>query len=150
MANKNLAFLFYFYGIYMIVCGILPFFFVGPSARSAFVSGIFSAGLAFTCGYFLNQGRQWAFWLGNLLALFLLGIFAWRASVSFLRLVDLIAYGDSFQLPEKALSFLILLSMFLMSLIVLSFAVFTARNILIPPPSPTLQEAPPEANPVKL
>lgn len=150
MAIKNLSILYFFYGLYMIICGIIPFFFVGPSAKSAVVSGLISALLAFACGYFLFQGRLWAFWAGNLLVLFLLGIFAWRASASFIRLVDLIAYGDSFQLPEKALAFLILSSMFLMTLIVLSFSVFHVRQILFPPLSPILPGAPPEIDPGKI
>jgi uncharacterized membrane protein (UPF0136 family) len=150
MATKNLSILFFFYGLYMIVCGIIPLFFLGQAARSAFVSGVVTGGLAIVFAYFLHQGRLWAFWAGNLLAVFLLGIFAFRASASFLRLVDLIAYGDSFQLPEKAVGFLILSSMFLISLIVLCFGVFNARSVLRPPAPPTLPDAPPLADPMKI
>ncbi|CAN5875373.1 hypothetical protein BH24BAC1_BH24BAC1_29170 [soil metagenome] len=103
MANKNLSILYYFYGLYMILCGIIPLFLVGPSARSAFVSGIFSGGLAFACGYFLYQGRPWAFWAGNLLTLFLLALFAWRTSASFLRLVDLMPTAIPFSCQKRPL-----------------------------------------------
>jgi uncharacterized membrane protein (UPF0136 family) len=143
MALRNLSRLFLVYGAYMVICGFIPFVMRGEEARAAVGSGLFSGILAFVIAYFLHAGRLWAYWMGNLLLLLLLGVFGWRSATAFMKLLDLIIFGDAIQVPARAVAFLIMSSMFILSLIVLAFSVYHAGQVLEPEPRATLDPSPP-------
>lgn len=111
-----------FYGIFLILCGITSVLLIGPKAKTALLSGGMSGALALLIGYFLcdpTTGEATvAASAGIFLSLALFIVFAWRAAKTFFKVLELTA-GNAPELKGKAIAFLIIALMAVVSIVVL-------------------------------
>jgi hypothetical protein len=111
-----------FYGFFLIACGITAVTFIGSKAKTALISGGTSGILAIMIGYFYCSGNIIAVIAGILLPAVLFIVFCWRASKTFFTLLDMAATQNS-ETHKKAIAFLIIGMMAIISLVVVMFQV---------------------------
>ncbi len=111
--------LFYFYGAFLILCGIVSLIFIGSKAKTALMSGGLSGLLSILIGYFISIGSGYASVFGIILPAALFIVFAWRTAKTLFRIFDLLASkGDKKELHGKGIAFLIISLMAITSLVV--------------------------------
>ena len=83
--------------------------------------------IALTFGYFMIQQKKWAFVAGLIQTIFLIGVFAWRGTISFFSVMEIVQNnsGDPF---GKGIAFLVINAMFLMSLVVTAIQVMYFKS----------------------
>ena len=116
-----------FYGFFLIACGIMAVTFIGSKAKTALISGGTSGILAITIGYFYCSENILMVIAGIFLPSMLFFVFCWRASKTFFMLLEM----TSTQSPEtnkKAIAFLIIGMMAIVSLVVVMFQIFHQGN----------------------
>ncbi|TXK46388.1 hypothetical protein FVR03_10915 [Pontibacter qinzhouensis] len=118
--HQHLSYLYAFFGLFLIGCGLLSVLVLGWKAKTALVSGGTFGLIALTAGHFLNLSQTWALYVGALEAVLLAGIFAWRASAAFLKLTELLQTHDTQAVRQKSIAFLIIATMFVTALVVLT------------------------------
>ncbi|MFT2007853.1 hypothetical protein ACMA1I_04195 [Pontibacter sp. 13R65] len=128
--HPHLSYLYAFFGLFLIGCGIISVLFLGWKAKTALVSGGTFGLLALIAGHFLNQAQSWALYLGVAEAALLTGIFAWRASAAFLTLTKLLQNKDAVAIRQKSIAFIIIATMFLMALFVLALSAMFLKGVL--------------------
>ena len=129
--HQNIAYLFAFFGLFLITCGVVSVLFLGRKAKTAVMSGGFFGLVALTAGHFLNLSQTWALYLGLTEAFLLTFIFAWRASTAFHTLMELVQAKDqAAAVKAKSIAFLIIGTMFIMALFVLAVSVAFLRQVL--------------------
>jgi len=110
--------LLFYYGIFLILCGIVSVTLIGMKAKTALASGGISGVIVITIGHFISQGSTGAQAAGLLVCFMLFIVFCWRSTKTFLIVLELIPerYPD---LKGKAIAFLIISLMAVVSVIVL-------------------------------
>lgn len=116
--------LFYFYGIFLIACGIVSVIFIGPKAKTALMSGGMSGLLFILIAYFTQHRSGYAPIYGIILSGALFIVFAWRSTKTLFRIFELLTgTGDNpdshrDDLNKKGIAFLIISLMAIISLFV--------------------------------
>lgn len=110
--------LLFYYGIFLILCGIVSVILIGLKAKTALVSGGISGVIAVTIGHFISQGSAGAQAAGLLLCFVLFIVFCWRSAKTLFALFELIQERHP-DLKGKAIAFLIISLMAVVSFIVL-------------------------------
>lgn len=118
MATDPIVVLLYFYGVFLIACGITAVLLIGMKAKTALVSGGFAGTMALLAGYLLSTGASYAAYTGVALSLSLFGVFSWRSAKTLFTLFVLIS-EKSPELNGKGIAFLIISLMAVVSLFVL-------------------------------
>ena len=111
--------LLFFYGFFLLICGIVTVLFIGMKAKTALVSGGTSACISFLIAYLLPTQVEAARWAGIGLSLALFIVFSWRATKTLFKLFELIPTGGE-ELKGKGIAFLIISLMAVVSLFVLA------------------------------
>ena len=110
--------LLFYYGAFLIVCGIASVALIGWKAKTALVSGGLSGVIVITIGHFISQGSTVAQVAGLLWCLALFGVFCWRSAKTLFTLFELIPERHP-DLKGKGIAFLIISLMAVVSIIVL-------------------------------
>lgn len=112
---KAEALLFY-YGLFLILCGIISVIFIGMKAKTALASGGISGILAMVTGHLIYTQTNGANIAGIVLTLSLFGVFAWRSTKTLLKMLELVPTQHA-DLKGKAIAFLIISLMAVVSII---------------------------------
>jgi hypothetical protein len=112
----------YFYGFFLIICGVVSVIFIGMKAKTALASGGTSGVISIAIAYFMSQGIGWTVWAGIFLSIGLLTVFAWRSTKTLQTIFKLIPAQHP-DLPGKGIAFLIISLMAIVSLIVTMFQI---------------------------
>jgi hypothetical protein len=110
--------LLFYYGAFLILCGIASVTLIGWKAKTALVSGGLSGVIVITIGHFISQGSTVAQGAGLLVCLALFGVFCWRSAKTLFTLFELIPERHA-DLKGKAIAFLIISLMAVVSVMVL-------------------------------
>jgi uncharacterized membrane-anchored protein YitT (DUF2179 family) len=110
--------LLFYYGVFLIGCGITAVLLIGLKAKTALISGGTSGIITITIGHFISQGEAWATIAGLVLCLFLFGIFCWRSAKTLFTVMDLIPQKHP-DLKGKSIAFLIISLMAIVTIVVL-------------------------------
>lgn len=118
MGNNQLVPLLSFYGIFLILCGIVSVIFIGMKAKTALASGGLSGAISIVLAYLASKEIAASSWAGLGLSLALLIVFSWRSSKTLFKVFELIptAHPD---LKGKGIAFLIISLMAIVSIVVL-------------------------------
>jgi hypothetical protein len=111
-------YLLFYYGVFLILCGIASVALIGWKAKTALVSGGTSGVISITIGHFVSQGSPIAQGAGLLVCLALFGVFCWRSAKTLFTVLELIPQRHS-DLKGKAIAFLIISLMAVVSVVVL-------------------------------
>jgi hypothetical protein len=111
--------LLYFYGTFLITCGIVSVIFIGIKAKTALASGGTSGVLALLIGYFGATLPQQALFAGIILSLALFTVFSWRSTKTLFKIFELIKASSHAELKGKGIAFLIISLMAVVSIVVL-------------------------------
>jgi len=118
MAHFPLAPLLYFYGAFLVCCGIVSVIFIGIKAKTALLSGGMSGTIAILTAYMVNQEITAGPWAGIALTFILLVVFSWRSTKTLLRVLELTP-THSPELHGKVIAFLIISLMAIVTIFVL-------------------------------
>jgi hypothetical protein len=122
--NQILPSLLYFYGAFLISCGIISVIFIGPKAKTALASGGTSGLMALIIGYLISTETRGAAIAGILLSAVLFIVFAWRASKTLFKIFELISSSaEKAELNGKGIAFLIISLMAVVSIFVFTLQV---------------------------
>lgn len=110
--------LLFYYGLFLILCGITSVALIGMKAKTALASGGLSGVIAITIGHFISQGSAVAQVAGLVVCLMLFIVFCWRSAKTLFTLLELIPERHP-DLKGKAIAFLIISLMAVVTLIVL-------------------------------
>ena len=118
MNSLILPSLLFYYGLFLILCGIVSVIFIGMKAKTALASGGLSGAIAITIGHFAAIQQAWAPAAGIVVSLGLLFVFSWRSAKTLFKIVELIpsAHPD---LKGKCIAFLIISLMAIVSIFTL-------------------------------
>lgn len=110
--------LLFYYGTFLILCGIASVVLIGMKAKTALISGGVSGVIAITLGHFISQGSTLAQMAALLVCLLLFIVFCWRSAKTLFTIIELIPTQHA-DLKSKSIAFLIISLMAVVSLIVL-------------------------------
>lgn len=110
--------LLFFYGTFLILCGIASVLLIGMKAKTALASGGLSGVIAITIGHFISQGSSAAQTAGIVVCLLLFIVFCWRSAKTLFTVLALIPERHP-DLNGKAIAFLIISLMAVVSIVVL-------------------------------
>ena len=110
--------LLFYYGVFLILCGVVSVAFIGLKAKTALLSGGISGVIAITIGHYISQGSTLAQVSGLLVCLMLFGVFCWRSAKTLFTLFELIPERHP-DLKNKGIAFLIISLMAVVSIVVL-------------------------------
>jgi hypothetical protein len=110
--------LLFYYGLFLILCGITSVALIGMKAKTALISGGTAGILAITIGHFISQGAAFAKVAGVLVCLMLSIVFYWRSGKTLFKLLELIPERHP-DVKGKAIAFLIISLMAIVTLVVL-------------------------------
>lgn len=111
------AVILYFYGAFLIACGLTAVIFIGLKAKTALASGGMSGLIAILLGYLVHNGNTTAGIGGVALAFLLFCVFAWRSTKTLHKIFELIPSRHP-DLNGKAIAFLIISLMAVMSMVI--------------------------------
>ena len=117
MYTPVLVHLLTFYGLFLILSGIVSVAFIGMKAKTALVSGGTAGTLSLLTAYLVSEQHGYAGYIGLFLALALFVVFSWRATKTLFRLFEIIPTGHE-DLKGKGIAFLIISLMAVVSLVV--------------------------------
>lgn len=123
MNHQSLAILLYFYGTFLICCGIVSVIFIGMKAKTALISGGMSGALSLLTGYLISTYTSGAPAVGILLSLALFIVFAWRSTKTLFKVFELIPTAHE-DLKGKGIAFLIISLMAVVSMMVFVLQLF--------------------------
>ncbi len=118
MYSSPLVNLLLFYGLFLIISGIVSVIFIGMKAKTALMSGGTAGGLVLVTAFLVFRGAGVAAYGGVFLALALFIVFSWRATKTLFRLFEIIPTRHE-ELKGKGIAFLIISLMAVVSLVVL-------------------------------
>ncbi len=118
--------LLFYYGVFLVMCGIASVMLIGWKARTALVSGGISGVIIITIGHFISQGSTGAQAAGLLVCFALFIVFCWRSAKTLFKVFELIPERHP-DLKGKAIAFLIISLMAVVSVIVLLLQVSTMQ-----------------------
>lgn len=110
--------LLFYYGVFLISCGIVSVILIGLKAKTALASGGISGIVAITIGHFVSQGSTVAKSAGLLICFGLFIIFCWRSAKTLFVVFELIPEHHP-DLRSKGIAFLIISLMAVVSITVL-------------------------------
>jgi len=110
--------LLFYYGVFLILCGITSVTLIGIKAKTALISGGLSGIIAITIGHFISQGATWAQAAGLLICFALFIVFCWRSAKTLFKLLELVQERHE-DVKGKAIAFLIISLMAVVTLVVL-------------------------------
>lgn len=110
--------LLFYYGVFLISCGIVSVVLIGLKAKTALASGGISGLVAITIGHFVSLGSAVAKYTGLLICLALFIVFCWRSAKTLFTVFALIPERHP-DLKSKGIAFLIISLMAIVSIIVL-------------------------------
>ena len=110
--------LLFYYGSFLIVCGIASVMLIGMRAKTALASGGISGIIAITIGHFISQGSTVAEIAGIVVCLMLFVVFCWRSAKTLFALLDMIPNRNP-DVNGKAIAFLVISLMAVVSIFVL-------------------------------
>jgi hypothetical protein len=110
--------LLFYYGIFLILCGIVSVSLIGWKAKTALASGGTAGVIAIAIGHFISQGSTVAQGAGLVVCLMLLVVFCWRSAKTLFIVLELIPERHP-DLKGKAIAFLIISLMAVVTLMVL-------------------------------
>lgn len=123
----SLSTLFLIYGIFLILCGITAVSFIGLKAKTALISGGTSGIMAILTSWLYAQQHAAGMILGLFICSGLLVIFSWRSTKTLFALITLIQDKSS-DAKGKAIAFLIISTMAVMTLFTLSMQILFLRS----------------------
>jgi hypothetical protein len=126
--NPQLITLLYFYGIFLITCGIVSVIFIGMKAKTALISGGTSGGVAGLMGYLVASEVPAGQVGGIILSSLLLIVFSWRSTKTLFRIFELLSESNkpTDELKGKGIAFLIISLMAIVSVVVLALQIVLA------------------------
>jgi hypothetical protein len=110
--------LLFYYGVFLILCGIASVMLIGMKAKTALISGGLSGAIAITFGHFISLGSNVAQVAGILLCVALFIVFCWRSSKTLFTVLELVPEKHP-DLKGKVIAFLIISLMAVITLMVL-------------------------------
>ena len=110
--------LLFYYGVFLILCGVAAVMLIGLKAKTALVSGGISGVIIITIGHFISQGSTVAQAAGLLVCFALFTVFCWRSAKTFFTVIELIPERHP-DVKGKVIAFLIISLMAVVSVIVL-------------------------------
>jgi hypothetical protein len=110
--------LLFYYGAFLILCGIVSVMLIGMRAKTALASGGISGVIAITIGHFISQGSNVAQIAGIVVCLMLFVVFCWRSAKTLFTILDMIPERHP-DLKGKAIAFLVISLMAVVSVVVL-------------------------------
>ncbi len=119
--------LLFYYGVFLIMCGIASVMLIGWKAKTALVSGGISGVITITIGHFISQGSTVAQAAGLLVCFALFIVFCWRSAKTLFTVFELIPERHP-DLKGKAIAFLIISLMAVVSVIVLLLQLSSLQN----------------------
>jgi hypothetical protein len=125
--------LLFYYGIFLIACGIVSVALIGMKAKTALASGGISGVIAITIAHFISQGAAAAKVAGLLVCFALFVVFCWRSAKTLFAVFELISTGVGTErhpdLKGKGIAFLIISLMAVVTLIVLLLQLVVVTSI---------------------
>jgi hypothetical protein len=109
--------LLFYYGLFLICCGIAAVSLIGMKAKTALASGGISGIIAIAIGHFISLGSSVAQVVGIVLPMVLFVIFCWRSAKTLFMVFELIADRHP-DLKGKGIAFLIISLMAIVSITV--------------------------------
>jgi uncharacterized membrane protein (UPF0136 family) len=76
------------YGLFLIACGVVGYLSNPQKAATALISGGTFGVLSILWGWLMARGFGWSRWAAIVTTSFLVVVFSWRASVSWMAVVD--------------------------------------------------------------
>ncbi|NOT76275.1 MAG: hypothetical protein HOP08_15210 [Cyclobacteriaceae bacterium] len=116
MQQQTLVLLF-FYGVFLILCGITSVIFIGMKAKTALISGGISGLASIGIGHMISTNSPPFELAGVLLPLLLFIVFSWRSTKTLFKIFELIPSNHE-DLKGKGVAFLIISLMAVVSLVV--------------------------------
>lgn len=110
--------LLFYYGTFLILCGITSVMLIGMKAKTALMSGGIAGVTAITVGHFVSQGSTLAQIAGIAVCLMLFVVFCWRSAKTLFIVLQLIPERHP-DLRGKAIAFLIISLMAVVTIFVL-------------------------------
>ena len=110
--------LLFYYGVFLILCGIASVSLIGSKAKTALASGGISGVISITIGHFISQGTAGAQAAGLVVCLGLFIVFCWRSAKTLFKVFELIPERHP-DLKGKAIAFLIISLMAVVTVVVL-------------------------------
>lgn len=111
--------LLYFYGFFLITCGIVSVTFIGPKAKTALISGGMSGCISLFIGYLIAADVTVARPAGMVVSLALFCVFSWRSTKTLFRIFEMIQQSSVHdELKGKGIAFLIISLMAVVSIFV--------------------------------
>jgi len=110
--------LFFYYGTFLILCGIAAIVLIGMKAKTALASGGVSGVIFITIGHFVSQGSAVAQVAGVLVCFGLFVVFCWRSVKTLFKVFELIPEHHP-DVKGKTIAFLIISLMAVVSVVVL-------------------------------
>jgi hypothetical protein len=108
----------YFFGFFLIACGIASVLLIGLKAKTALASGGMSGLFSIFIAWQVSAGGMWAPVAGIVLAALLFIVFCWRSAKTLFKIFELIPASHS-DLNSKGIAFLIISLMAVVSIVVL-------------------------------
>jgi len=118
MNSLLISSLLFYYGVFLIGCGIASVMLIGFNAKTALASGGISGVAAIAIGHFVSQGSAVAQGAGVLICLALFVVFCWRSAKTLFTVFELIPERHQ-DLKGKGIAFLIISLMAVVSIVVL-------------------------------
>lgn len=126
MTSSFLPSLLFYYGLFLIACGIGSVTLLGLKAKTALISGGTSGLIAITIGHFISIGSAAAQIAGVILCLVLFAVFCWRSAKTLFVVLEMIPQQHS-DLKSKGIAFLIISLMAVVSICVLLLQLLAVR-----------------------
>ena len=109
-----------FYGVFLILCGIVSVIFIGMKAKTALASGGISGAVSLLMAWLISQDINSGRIGGLVLAFALFVVFSWRSTKTLLKIFELLqAPTPATDLNGKGIAFLIISLMAVVSIVVL-------------------------------
>jgi hypothetical protein len=118
MSQMFIPALLFYYGLFLITCGIASVSLIGMKAKTALASGGTSGVIMITIGHFISQGYSLAPIAGVVVCGALFIVFCWRSAKTLFKVFELISEGHP-DLRSKGIAFLIISLMAIVSVTVL-------------------------------
>lgn len=123
MNHNMLSTLLYFYGSFLIVCGIVSVIFIGLKAKTALISGGMSGCISLFIGYLISTNAAGARLAGIFVSLALFCVFSWRSTKTLFRIFEILESPVHDELKGKGIAFLIISLMAVVSIFVLTLQI---------------------------
>jgi hypothetical protein len=127
MTANVISQLLFFYGTFLIICGIVSVIFIGMKAKTALASGGMSGLMSLSLGYLSINGHNLAETGGLVLAGALFAVFAWRSTKTLFRVFEIQRSPDhnNDELKGKGIAFLIISLMAVVSIFVFAVLIIS-------------------------